>query len=210
MKHLHHILGDIFTSKNLACQVAAAAVTAALVLSGADWHYFLLMRGETLNALFNPALLGGFLIPILLPSALLVYGIIRKDTQAKVLGWILAQAALLGWVISSCYKAFTGRVQPNVLDLLNDSSRNFQFGFLEHGIFWGWPSSHTTVAFSVVFALTTFLGKTWRPVHILAYTYAFYIGIGVSLRIHWLSEFVAGAIIGTVIGIAVGTQWRKK
>ncbi|MEN9337749.1 MAG: hypothetical protein RIQ41_63 [Candidatus Parcubacteria bacterium] len=208
MNNLKRILVDSFTGKNLLWQLCAAILTGIIVLSGFDWQYFLFVRGETLNAFFNPALFGGFLIPILLPFVLLIVGLVRNDTQAKVIGWMLAQAAFLGWAISSLYKAFTGRVQPNVLDIIHDSSRNFQFGFLEHGIFWGWPSSHTTVAFSIVFALTTFLGKKYPSVHILAYTYAFYIGIGVSLRIHWFSEFVAGAIIGTVIGVAVGKTWR--
>lgn len=37
-----------------------------------------------------------------------------------------------------------------------------------------------------------------------------YIGIGVSLSVHWFSEFVAGAIIGAVTGNVVGTEWGKK
>ena len=36
-----------------------------------------------------------------------------------------------------------------------------------------------------------------------AILYAFYVGIGVSMTIHWFSDFVAGAIIGTVIGAVV-------
>jgi hypothetical protein len=34
---------------------------------------------------------------------------------------------------------------------------------------------------------------------LLAIGYALYVGIGVSMTIHWLSDFVAGAILGTVI-----------
>jgi hypothetical protein len=37
-----------------------------------------------------------------------------------------------------------------------------------------------------------------------ALLYAFYIGLGVSVTIHWFSEFVAGAITGSVVGIVVG------
>jgi hypothetical protein len=39
---------------------------------------------------------------------------------------------------------------------------------------------------------------------IAALLYAFYIGLAVSISIHWLSEFVAGAIIGSLIGRVVG------
>ena len=39
----------------------------------------------------------------------------------------------------------------------------------------------------------------------LAISYARYIGLGVSMTIHWFSDFVAGAFIGTVVGIVVGS-----
>ena len=38
----------------------------------------------------------------------------------------------------------------------------------------------------------------------VAITYALYIGLGVSMTIHWFSDFSAGAIIGTAIGTVVG------
>ena len=44
----------------------------------------------------------------------------------------------------------------------------------------------------------------------LALLYALYIGLGVSVTIHWFSEFVAGAIIGSVIGTVVGRSFKTK
>ena len=41
----------------------------------------------------------------------------------------------------------------------------------------------------------------------VAITYALYIGLGVSMTIHWISDFLAGAIIGTVIGAVVGRSF---
>lgn len=38
---------------------------------------------------------------------------------------------------------------------------------------------------------------------------ALYIGIGVSFNIYWFSEFVAGAIIGSAIGIVVGRSFKE-
>ena len=43
----------------------------------------------------------------------------------------------------------------------------------------------------------------------LAIAYALYVGIGVSMTIHWFSDFAAGAIIGTVIGTVVGTNFPR-
>jgi membrane-associated phospholipid phosphatase len=83
-------------------------------------------------------------------------------------------------------------------------SRQFNFGFFEHGIFWGWPSSHTTVAFATMVALYIVLKEKHRTLGILALMYAWYIGIAVPFQIHWFSEFVAGILFGTLVGVIVG------
>lgn len=203
------VIKKSYTGNSLLLQIIALALTCVIVLSGFDWLYFLSVRNESLNALFFPALPVGFFFPILLPVALLVVGHISKNTRTLREGVMLAYAAFAGWFISSTYKAFTGRVQPDLYDLSVDSSRNFNFGFLEHGIFWGWPSSHTAVAFATMTALFLIVPKrSW--VRWAAVAYAFYIGIGVSLSIHWFSEFVAGALIGIAVGVAVEETWRKK
>ena len=95
------------------------------------------------------------------------------------------------------------------LNSLTDSSHGFQFGFLKGGVFWGWPSSHTTVTFAMSVCLITLYPKNKLLIS-LALVYAFYVGLGVSVSIHWLSEFVAGAIIGCVVGSVVGKSWREK
>ena len=47
-----------------------------------------------------------------------------------------------------------------------------------------------------------------KIIRFIALAYAFYIGIGVSVTsIHWFSEFVAGATIGSVIGVVVGKSY---
>jgi membrane-associated phospholipid phosphatase len=73
-------------------------------------------------------------------------------------------------------------------------------------MFWGWPSSHTTVAFAMAFAIFTLYPKQ-KWLGLLAIIYALYIGIGVSMTIHWFSDFLAGAIIGTIIGMVVGKSF---
>jgi len=90
-----------------------------------------------------------------------------------------------------------------------DSSHGFQFGFLKGGIFWGWPSGHTTVAFSMALCLTMLYPKN-KIVVLGALLYAFYVGLAVSVTIHWVSEFAAGAIIGSVIGMTVGKSFRTE
>jgi len=38
---------------------------------------------------------------------------------------------------------------------------------------------------------------------------AAYIGFGVSMTIHWFSDFVAGALVGTADGIVVGNRFPR-
>lgn len=197
-----------FKGHNLYFHFLAITLTVVILKSGLDWYYFLAVRDPLLNSIFLPALAIGFVLPIIIPFVFIIKGYLKKDNKASVLGWCLGQAALAGWIISSTYKAFTGRVQPNLLDLVNDSSNSFQFGFWEHGIFWGWPSSHTTVAFAMVFALISMYPKH-KMLTTLSIIYALYIGIGVSFSVHWFSEFVSGLIIGTVIGLTIGDKYSE-
>jgi membrane-associated phospholipid phosphatase len=201
-----------FSGKNLFWHLTAIALTVAIVMSGFDWYYFLSVRGESLNIIFFPGIIVGGLLPILLPLGLVIVGRRSRNGVTKVYGWALMQAALLGWMISSLYKSVTGRVQPDLSGVVaaTDQSRNWHFGFWEHGIFWGWPSSHTTVAFAMVATFVVLLRGKRSVAKWLAIVYAFYIGIAVSFSIHWFSEFVAGAIIGTVIGVTVGKWWKDK
>jgi membrane-associated phospholipid phosphatase len=139
------------------------------------------------------------------------YGAARSKPKIQIKAAILAQAGILGWIISSVYKAFTGRIQPEFLTYtsLEDISRNFNFGFWEHGIFWGWPSSHTSVAFAMSVALIMLYPRN-KVLAVLALAYAFFIGVGVSVSVHWFSDFVAGAIIGTIVGLAVTHPAKQK
>ncbi len=186
---------------------AAIIATYAIVVSTIDWQYFLAVRDPALNKMFFPAIIIGGFLPISLPLFLVVVGYLFDRPRAAIVGWALGQAALIGSLVSSPLKAVTGRVQPDLFNLAIDSSRQFQFGFWEHGIFWGWPSSHTTIAFAMAVTLIMLYPKK-RHFVFYSVIYALYVGFGVSLAIHWLSEFVAGALIGTAIGLAVGASFK--
>ncbi|MGA7617666.1 MAG: phosphatase PAP2 family protein [Thermoanaerobaculia bacterium] len=195
-------VANAFLGWNTLWHVVAIALTAALVLSGFDWWYFVNTRGIPRLLIFPAVILGAF-IPLLVPVGMLLIGYVRTSDASKKLAYTLGQAALIGSLVSSAYKAFTGRMQPPFGGALTDTSRDFNFGFLRHGIFWGWPSSHATIAFAMAVALITLVPKN-RPLKAAALLYAFYVGLAVSVSIHWFSEFAAGAIIGSVIGRVVG------
>src|SRR5581483_11874152 len=182
--------------------LAAIAVTLLLVLSGFDWRYYEATRSATLRTWMFPAVHVGGLLPILLPIMLLVSGAMAGDARLRRTGWAVAQGEIIGGVIVIGYKALTGRAHP--LRAGNaDLSHVFQFGFLRGGVFWGWPSSHTTIAFAMAVVLCVLYPRP-RWLRWLALAYAFYVGIGVSMTIHWLSAFVAGAVVGAVGGAGGG------
>jgi membrane-associated phospholipid phosphatase len=205
----------IFTGRNLLWHALAIGLTMAIVMSGLDWSYYLATRAKAIQSLIRPAIVLGTFLPVLGTLIILLIGEVYKNRRLITTAWALGQAALLGYLISCAYKAFTGRLPPPFRGFrmsaandgsLVDSSHRFQFGFLKGGVFWGWPSSHTTVAFAMAACLIALYPKN-RPLIILASLYALYIGLSVSVSIHWLSEFVAGAIIGCVIGTVVGRSF---
>lgn len=197
-----------YSWRNIAWQLLAVALTAIIVVSGFDWWWFIHTRDPLLQSWLFPAAIIGGIVPILLPIVLYLIGKVRKNMNAIRAAYAVAEAGIIGLLISTFYKVFTGRIPPPFRSQsLVDISRQFEFGILRNGAFWGWPSTHTTVAFAV--AVTLFI--LYRKNRLIAYSalfVAFYIGIGVSTNIHWFSEFVAGAIIGSIIGIAVGKSVR--
>src|ERR1700678_2392447 len=203
----------ILSGLNLLWHTSAIALTIVIVTSGGDWAYYRWTRAETFLVLARPALRLGMFIPVLGPLVILLAGEATKNRRLITTAWALGQAALLAYLITSCYKAVTGRRPPPFhgvfrapamnVSAVTDSSHGFQFGFLKGGIFWGWPSGHTTVAFSMALCLIMLYPRN-KIIAFCALCYAFYIGLSVSVTIHWASEFVAGAIIGSVIGMTVG------
>jgi membrane-associated phospholipid phosphatase len=202
---------DIFSGKNLWGHVLAIMVTFLLVTSGFDWWYFMYFHASApARFLFSAVWLGTF-VPVVIPVILLVWGYAMKKFSLINTGWALGQSALLGWMVSSFYKIFTGRPGPAFRGHtpLIDISHVFRFGFWRGGIFWGWPSSHTTIAFAMAFALF-FLFRKSRWARLLAPLYALYIGLGVSMSIHWFSDVIAGAVFGCIIGWVVGTSFLRR
>ncbi|BAK98256.1 putative undecaprenyl-diphosphatase [Oscillibacter valericigenes Sjm18-20] len=74
---------------------------------------------------------------------------------------------------------------------------------------WSFPSGHTAASFAAVGALLTEKRRLWKPAFILAVLIAF---SRLYLYLHWPSDVLAGAILGTVLGFAAGrlTRWVEK
>jgi len=198
---------ECFKGRMLIWHLTAIVLTFALVASGFDWQYFLHTRSPTLWSWFFPAAPIGGLLPVLLPLSLFALGGATRLARPRLVGWAISQAEVIGGIVAAGYKALTGRAHP-AHGVGADLTHVFKFGLLRGGVFWGWPSSHTTIAFAMaVTVFRLFPKKRWLGY--LAIAYAFYIGIGVSMTIHWFSDFVAGALLGTVVGVVVGTNFSR-
>jgi membrane-associated phospholipid phosphatase len=184
-----------FWGRNLLWHLLAIGATLLIVSSGFDWLYFKATR-SFVSYLF-PAVILGWRVPVVFPIVSYIVGSVRKDLRAIYSAYATAQAAVIGLLISSIYKAITGR--PGLR----------HFGFLKGGVFFGWPSTHTTVAFAMSAAIWTLYPRS-KVVLCVALFYALYIGVGVSMTIHWFSDFVAGAIFGAAIGVTVGNIFKER
>lgn len=210
--HLSQNAIRCFRGHNLLWHFLAIVLTYIIVTSDFDWHYFNFTQTPVMRPFLFPAVWLGMILPVVVPLILLAVGALKKNPMIKNTAFALGQAAILGLVISSSYKAFTGRIPPPRLlshGVLTDTSHGFQFGFLRGGLFWGWPSSHTTVAFAMAIALWILYPEN-KIIRYASALFALYVGIGVSITIHWFSEFVAGVIIGSVIGAEVGKSFCRR
>jgi membrane-associated phospholipid phosphatase len=184
--------------------------TYALVHTGVDWDWNrMAVNNDVLPALGMPAGIIGFILPVGLPLGLYFYGRSAQNYDYQVAGLAMGQAAILAVGISTTLKAFTGRRPPGIFDKDPgpDYSDDWDFGFMNREVFNGWPSSHTAVAFAMAAALTELYPDSWG-LKIGAYSYAVFIGAGMSLMAHWMSESISGALIGYAIGKSVGAGFR--
>lgn len=192
-----------YTRGRWAWHVAAALVTVALVLSGFDWWFFKEVHSVVPHWLIWVAGIGGFFAPVIVPVGLYWVGEWRKNARILRAGVVVAQANIIAYLITNFYKAFTGRAQPEFLTNFNGAeiTHSFHFGFLQNGVFFGWPSSHAALAVAGSTAL--FLAWPNRTVRIAAVVWAAVVCVGAAVGFHWFSDVVAGVIIGIIAGVAV-------
>ncbi len=210
--NLPQTIRKIFSGRNLFWHFAAMVITYIFVVSGLDWASYVFFKKTIIYGWFFPgAGLLGFFLPVLVILGMVVVGELKKNGRTLNNAWALGQSGFLALGISSFYKVFTGRPGPEIIAYapFADISRVFKFGILRGGVFWGWPSSHTAVAVAIATTLILLYPRN-KIVKILALAAAFYIGFGAAISFHWLSDCVAGAIIGVVIGVAVAKSFKKR
>ena len=209
-----YLVRNILSLKFLPVLVFVVVSTTALVISGWDWKYLVFTQEMNLrNLLFLTDGLG-YVIPFVLVIGFILLYSLTRNALYSLCARVSIYATLLGVTLSAGIKVFTGRTSPphlhgsgDVTSLI-DNSTQFNFGFMQEQILGGWPSSHATVMFALATALYIVLPKRWYTT-LLLFATAASIGIGVTLGWHWISECIAGACLGGVIGIAVGNHFSS-
>jgi membrane-associated phospholipid phosphatase len=190
----------------------AGLSTYALIESGADWavRQWAFNHPDVANGFMFIDYLGYF--PQIYATAGYIIGAICQDKKAQVTSLAVLQATLLMSAIQGGIKLVTGRPGPGILDtwdtIRNPSQQDFshQFNWVGGGYLDGWPSGHTASAFALAAVVQQmYPNKIW--LNVLCYSYACLIGAGASLNIHWLSDCIAGALMGLAIGHTVGKDF---
>lgn len=129
---------------------------------------------------------------LLIMSGFLAHGILAKNNKSVSTSLLSLESFLLASVIVRIPKTLVGRDRPDI------ASDQFQFNGPFHGN--SFPSGHTTAVFSVASVIATQYRETkWVP--ITAYSVASLVGLSrIYDNKHWLSDVVAGAAIGTLVG----------
>lgn len=215
--HLFYHIDDhfinSFTDNHGLLHLAAIAGSYGMVATGFDWEVHELARKNQWipRTGFTSVRVGG-LVPMIIPAGLFLYGELNDDNDVVVSSLALGQSIILSYLIVSGFKAITGRKGPDIRGEENnpveDYSKNFKFGFFERGVFDGWPSGHTTTAFAMAFTMVELFPEN-TTLSTISVIYASLIGLGISVNIHWFSDFFAGALMGYTIGKSVGSGFRK-
>ena len=205
-----------FKGDNLYLHLAGIASTFLIVTSNTDYYiedYF--NKHEQYGNAGRPVIKMAMYFPFVVSGSLYAYGKLGHDNKAVGASFAVLQSSLIAFLYNSLLKALTGRPHP---DWRNNSdmealSKKFRFGFMRGGIFWGWPSGHTSSTMAVVSALTNFYSdKTWLK--FAGYGYVAYMIFAVSSLnrggMHWFSDAIAAAFMSYAIGSTVGKYYRRQ
>lgn len=202
--------------------ILAILISIPLVIFAVDWHYFLFFKHHLwLQIFLAPAVFLGSWVPLLLPPTLYLIG--KKENRKYLipLAFALTQAGVVALFWTALYKMFTGRKGPELhKKYISNYSTKFSFGIMRGGVFEGWPSSHAAIIWSMAIVYYLYIPtlmeqyqhqKDQFDLNLLksrkyGLLLAGYIGLGVSTNIHWLSDALAGILVGITIGLAT---WRN-
>jgi membrane-associated phospholipid phosphatase len=195
--------------------IAAGLETWVLIKTGVDWNWRNVSYNNAwLSNIGRPGLYIGYTAPVITPIATYIIGRIVKDEKLQITSFALIQTLIAALAVQTPLKMITGRALPGIVTEL-DHTRNprtddfsAKFNWVNSDFISGWPSGHTTNAFAAAAVISEIYNDKFL-VKFCLYLYAFLIGFGTTLDVHWASEATAGALIGYAIGKSVGKSFSR-
>jgi membrane-associated phospholipid phosphatase len=216
-------LGRIYGWPNVMFSVAAVAVTPPLVL----WvdepvQEFFQDEDPLTNTFGHVTLIVGYGIPVVAPLTLYLTGLASGDAELATAGSAAMQAVVVMATVTASLKWLTDRAgplddgDPNArhwsegLFTYSDQADEFNFNPFDVSGSLAWPSGHTGVNMALVSSLVAFYpDEVWLPW--VGYPLVLAIGVGmIEGDYHWLSDVVAGGLMGHVIGWQIGKGFRER
>lgn len=220
----HNVFGNLYDSYagwNSLWHLGAFSSTYVLAQSGADSATAKFFWKNPIGSDFGRGgLFLGWFWQITPAAVMYLWGLKASDNDLVGAGSATIQAIALTGFVTTVLKFVSGRQAPLKDGDLNaessfrrtDSATDFRFFNSDwsrsEGRFF-WPSGHTSSTITFVSALYAYYpDKHW--IAYLGYPISLAMGISVLEHdAHWLSDVVAGALIGHIIGWTTGSNFRR-
>lgn len=220
----HNVFGNLYDSYagyNSLWHLGAFASTYAIVKTGADdetQRYF--WRDPIGNDFGKTGLFLGWFFQIVPAAGMYLWGLKASDNELVGAGSATIQAIATTGLVTMALKFISGRQaplkdgDPNAPSSFTRTTDSSDFRFFNTDFSRGegrffWPSGHTSSTITFVSALYAYYpNKPW----IAWVGYPVSLAMGVAMienDSHWLSDVVAGAMIGHVIGWTTGANFRR-
>jgi len=168
-------------------------------------------NGLAFNLVFGPGMLMGTICPFLIPGYMYFFS---DNKSLNNTGAVAVQATAVAFLYNNILKAISGRAHPDAENNSGELSRDFKWGFFRRGVFYGWPSGHSMTNASLAMSIASYnRDNPWIVAG--CGLYAGFIATSMVLggkgEAHWLSDAVAGTLMGASIGWYIGnTFYREK
>ncbi|HEX2676407.1 MAG TPA: phosphatase PAP2 family protein [Polyangiales bacterium] len=203
---------------------SAVAITPPLAwkVDGPVQRYF--QRDNPLGADFaRVTLIGGYFVPVVVPLGLYLGGLGARAPKLATAGAAALQAVAVQAIVVNVLKWLTDRAGPypdgdprkanaGGLGLLHNTNdpHDFEFNPLTlHGAL-RWPSGHAASHMALMSALVAFEPEAyWIP--LVGYPLVLAVSLGmIEGDYHWLSDVLAGLLMGHAIAWQIGRHFRER
>lgn len=191
--------------------VAILGVGAVAVLDRPVWNLMRRNQTPTTDKVANvAAYVGEYSTALFVPFYVAgeVFGDIRAKKVALDIG---ASSLIAAGIISPVLKFIAGRSAPKE----NEGTYTFHpfsYRLQLSGGPQSFPSGHATQTFTIAAVIASHYKELW--VRIAAYSFATMTSVPrIYQGVHFISDFAAGALLGTLVGITVvhfNEKWRKE